>query len=125
VKVANDEIPIYPTLAELCNLPEPENIQGHSFAPLLQNESYEPREYAYSEYDFCHGVFTQDNRYVGKPPILMVRTDRWKLNHLSWERSELFDLKNDPNEFTNVIDDPGNAGIVKELTAIAERTYAL
>jgi len=107
VKVANDEIPIYPTLAELCNLPEPENIQGHSFAPLLQNESYEPREYAYSEYDFCHGVFTQDNRYVGKPPILMVRTDRWT------------------NEFTNVIDDPGNAGIVKELTAIAERTYAL
>jgi choline-sulfatase len=120
-----EHIDIYPTLAELCNLPEPENIQGHSFAPLLQNESYEPREYAYSEYDFCHGVFTQDNRYVGKPPILMVRTDRWKLNHLSWERSELFDLKNDPNEFTNVIDDPGNAGIVKELTAIAERTYAL
>jgi hypothetical protein len=54
-----------------------------------------------------------------------VRTDRWKLNHLSWERSELFDLENDPNEFTNVIDEPGNASIAKELTAIAERMYAL
>ena len=67
---------------------------------------------------------TQDNRYVGKPPILMVRTDRWKLNHLSWARSELFDLKNDPGKFHNVIDDSGNAGIVKELTAIANRMYS-
>ena len=120
-----EHIDLYPTLAELCDLPAPENIQGHSFAPLLHNENYNPREYAYSEYDFCHGVFTQDNRYVGKPPILMVRTDRWKLNHLSWDKSELFDLKNDPNEFTNVIDEPANAEVVKELTAIAERMYAL
>ena len=52
--------------------------------PLFDNRTYQPREYAYSEYDFCHGVFTRDNRYVGNPPILMVRTDRWKLNYLSW-----------------------------------------
>ena len=49
----------------------------------------------------------------------MVRTDRWKLNYLSWERCELFDMEKDPGEFRNVIDDPGNAGIVKELTRIA------
>ena len=53
----------------------------------------------------------------------MVRTDRWKLNYLSWARSELFDVENDPGEFQNVIDDSGNAGIVKELTAIAKRMY--
>ena len=120
-----EHIDLYPTLAELCGLPTPENIQGRSFAPLLRNESYEPREYAYSEYDFCHSVFTRDNRYVGKPPILMVRTDRWKLNYLSWEKSELFNLEDDPNEFKNVIDKPANADVVKELTAIAERMYAL
>ena len=64
-------------------------------------------------------MFTADDRFVGKPPILMVRTGKWKLNYLSWERSELFDLESDPAEFHNVIDDPGNAGIVKELTRIA------
>ena len=52
----------------------------------------------------------------------MVRTGKWKLNYLSWERSELFDLKNDPGEFRNAIDDSGNAGIVKELTRIAVST---
>ena len=68
-------------------------------------------------------MFTRDDRYVGKPPILMVRTSRWKLNYLSWYRSELFDLQNDPNEFANVIDDPQNKAITKELTDIAERIY--
>ena len=120
-----EHIDLYPTLAELCDLPVPRNVQGRSFAPLFCNEAYKPREYVYSEYDFCHSVFTQDNRYVGKSPILMVRTNQWKLNYLSWGRSELFDLEKDPNEFTNVIDELENAWIVRELTEIAERMHSL
>lgn len=118
-----EQIDLFPTVAELCGLGTPPGIHGRSFAPLVRNQSFAPREFAYSEYYFCRRVFTRDNRYVGKPPILMVRTDRWKLNYLSWQRSELFDVENDPGEFQNVIDDSGNAGIVKELTAIAKRMY--
>jgi len=87
----------------------------------LRGRRYTPREFAYSEYWFCRNVFTKDDRYVGKGPILMVRTDRWKLNYLDWGRSELFDLSNDPGEFINRIDDTGLGGVVKELTAIARR----
>ena len=118
-----EQVDLFPTLAELCGHRAPEGIHGRSFAALLQNRRYTPREYAYSEYYFCENVFTRDDRYVGKPPILMVRTGRWKLNYLSWGRSELFDLEKDPGEFVNCIDDTGNAGIVKELTAIAKRTF--
>lgn len=118
-----EHIDLYPTLSELCSLPIPPHIHGRSFAPLLTNQPFEPRNHVYSEYDFCHGVFTQDNRYVGKPPILMVRTHRWKLNHLNWAQSELFDLHNDPHEFTNVIDDPQNAHVVQELTHLAQTMY--
>ena len=118
-----EHIDLYPTLSDLCNLPAPQNIHGQSFAPLLRNEPYTPRPHVYSEYDFCHNVFTRDNRYVGKPPILMIRTKHWKLNHLPWSKSELFNLQNDPHEFTNVIDNPQHTHIVQELTQLAQQTY--
>jgi hypothetical protein len=53
----------------------------------------------------------------------MVRTDRWKLNYLEWDRSELFDMSNDPHEFRNCIDDPANASVLRELTGIIRREH--
>ncbi len=117
-----EQIDLFPTLAELCGVAIPQGIDGRSFAPSLLGRQHAAREFAYSEYWFCRRVFTADDRFVGKPPILTVRTDRWKLNLLAWDRSELFDLDSDPGEFRNAIDDPGNAGIVKELTKIATST---
>ena len=117
-----EQVDLFPTLAELCGFKAPAGIDGRSFAASVRGQRHVAREFAYSEYYFCRRVFTADDRFVGKPPILMVRTDRWKLNYLSWERSELFDLENDPGEFRNAIDDPGNAGIVKELVRIATTT---
>jgi len=118
-----EHIDLYPTLSDLCNLPTPQNIHGQSFASLLQNKHYTPRPHVYAEYDFCHNVFTHDNRYVGKPPILMIRTKNWKLNHLPWAKSELFNLQNDPQEFVNLIDDPQYTSIIHELTNLAQQTY--
>ena len=118
-----DGVDLFPTLTELCGLGAVKGLPGRSFAALVENGRYESREFVYSEYYFCRNVFTRDNHYVGKPPILMVRTDKWKLNYLSWDRSELFDMENDPGEFENRIDDTGCAGVAKELTGIAERLY--
>ena len=118
-------VDLFPTLAELCGHATASGLHGRSFAGLIQGRAGTPREFAYSEYYFCHRVFTRNDRYVGKPPMLMVRTDRWKLSYLSWERSELYDVVDDPGELRNRIDEPGNRGIVKDLTAIAERMYAM
>ena len=112
-----EQVDLLPTPAELCGFEAPQELDGRSFAASVRGRRHAERGYAYSEYYFC-----TDNRFVGKPPILMVRTDRWKLNYLSWERSELFDLGKDPGESHNVIDDAGNAGIVRELTRIALAT---
>lgn len=117
------QIDLFPTLATLCGHEAPKGLPGRDFAALVTGRRYSPREYVCSEYYFCRSVFTRDNRYVGKPPILMVRTDKWKLNYLDWDRSELFDLANDPREFQNCIDDPANAGVLRELTSIARRVY--
>jgi len=116
-------IDLFPTLAALCGHDTPNDLPGRDFSPLVTDRRYPAREYVFSEYYFCRTVFTRDNRYVGKPPILMVRTDRWKLNYLEQDRSELFDLANDPGEFRNCIDDPSNAGVLRELTGIAQRVH--
>jgi len=120
-----EQVDLFPTLTELCGLGPVKGLHGRSFAAMLQGRRYRPREFAYSEYYFCRKVFTSDDRYVGKPPILMVRTGRWKLAHLDWDRSELYDVQADPDEFHNRIDDSGNSGVVKELRAIARRMASL
>lgn len=116
-----EQIDLFPTLAELAGFEAPTDIHGQSFLPFAEGQKLSAREFAYSEYDFCHRVFTADNRYVGKPPIRMVRTERWKLNYLSWARSELYDLEADPHEESNLINNPRYADVAKELTNLAER----
>lgn len=118
-----EQIDLFPTLADLCGLGAVTGIAGQNFATLVKGRRHSAREFAYSEYWFCRNVFTKDDRYVGKPPLRMVRTDRWKLNYLPWGRSELFDIVKDPGEFQNRIDDTGLSGLVRELTALAARQF--
>jgi choline-sulfatase len=118
-----EQIDLFPTLTELCGLGPVSKIAGRSFSNLLNGRRYAAREFVYSEYWFCRNVFTKDDRYVGRPPLRMVRTGRYKLNLLTWSRSELFDLQKDPDEFDNRIDDPALASVVRELTAIADRQF--
>ncbi|MDZ7638932.1 MAG: sulfatase-like hydrolase/transferase [Bryobacterales bacterium] len=120
-----EQVDLFPTLAELCGLDAVSGLHGRSFARALNGGEASKRDFVYSEYWFCRNVFTRDDRYVGKPPLLMVRTSRYKLNYLSWGRSELFDLENDPGEFENRIDHPGLQDIRTELTRIAQRQYQL
>jgi len=108
---------LYPTLAALCGLPAPEGIDGWSFAPALHGDVYPRRDRVFSEYNFCH-VFSPDSRYVGRPPIRMIRTDRWKLNHLDWAASELYDLEQDPNETENRVADPDCAEVKTQLESM-------
>lgn len=110
-----EQVDLYPLLADLCGLPPPRQIHGRSFAPLLRGEPFTPRQAVFAQYDFCRNVFTRDDRYVGKPPLRMIRTQRYKLNHLDWGRDELFDLAADPGEHCNRIDDPSLSDVADDL----------
>lgn len=101
-----------PTFLELANINPPVEIQGESIKSLLKGKV--PADWRksiyYHYYEYPHG-WHKVKRHYG------IRTDRYKLIHFyhDIDHWELFDLKHDPNELTNVYHDPVYAEIVLDL----------
>lgn len=110
-------VDIYPTLAEVCGLPKPEGVEGHSFAALLNDPSRSGKAAAFSQYPRGGGV--------AKGPLMgyAVRSDRyryveWRKKDGSVDAVELYDLQNDPGELTNVANTRENQEIVTKHAAM-------
>ena len=90
---------IYPTLLDLCGLPEKEGLEGRSLMPQLKDADA-PREFpAITTHNAGnHGVRSEDWRYI-------VYADG---------SEELYDMKNDPNEWTNLAGDETYAEVIAE-----------
>jgi len=98
-------IDIYPTLADLCGLPAPAYLDGKSLRAMLDDPSRSVKP----------GAFTQVQR--GDVPGYAVSDGRFR--YIEWgggrEGAQLYDLRNDPNEWTNLAADPAHATKVAEL----------
>lgn len=98
---------IFPTVCELTGTPIPDGVEGKSLAPILHGEAESVRESVFTAY-----------RDVQRA----VRNDRWKLiRYPRINRSELFDMKNDPQERHDLAKDPDYAEHLNEMTALLER----
>ncbi len=86
-------IDIMPTILDLCNIPQPAQMQGRSYGKeLLADEEPQTRNDAYA----VHGN-----------GMVMLRTEHFKyLRYPQGEgaREELYDLREDPGEFDNIVD---------------------
>ncbi|MEM9368217.1 MAG: sulfatase [Planctomycetota bacterium] len=82
-------IDLFPTLADLCGVTPPVELQGKSLVPMLKDASLTGKEVVYT--------------VVSRGPKLgkAIRTDR---HHYTWwpTGEELYDLREDPNENTNL-----------------------
>ncbi|MEX0288235.1 MAG: sulfatase [Flavobacteriaceae bacterium] len=99
------------TFLEVAGLVPPEDMQGESLVPLLKGEKggweREAVYYHYYEYPAEHAV----KRHYG------IATKEYKLIHFYYDTDqwELYDLKKDPAEMTNVYDTPDYQDVQSEL----------
>ena len=100
---------LYPTLVEMAGLPTKEELEGHSLAPLLKNDKAERKWPAITTHN-------QNNH--------AVRTERWRYIRYADGSEELYDCRDDPNEWTNLAKEPKYADVRKELSAWLPKTNA-
>ncbi|QDT07394.1 Arylsulfatase [Rubripirellula lacrimiformis] len=108
-------VDLYPTLADLADLPAPDAIQGTSLKPLLLDTESPSwmKELAFT---------------ISRSGGESIRTADWRFTQWGFGEKglELYDLKQDPGEFTNLAKDPQYASVVNMLRAqlIAKRDAA-
>jgi arylsulfatase A-like enzyme len=92
-------IDLYPTLVELCGLPEPDHLEGESLIPLLKNPKAKKKPAIIT--------YGQDNH--------AIRDDRYRYIRYAGGGEELYDTENDPHEWTNLANNPGSRRIMDKL----------
>jgi len=90
---------IYPTLVELCGLPPRSDLEGISLGPQLRDATAKRERPAITSHN-------QGNH--------AVRSEHWRYIRYADGSRELYDMRKDPNEWTNLAGDPQLAGVVAE-----------
>jgi len=101
---------IFPTLAELCGLPEPENIDGKNLSGVISGNAEGVRTSIFTAY---------------RNTVRAVRTDEWKLiRYPERDYNQLFNLKNDPLELNNLAGQPDYQSRISELLVLMSEWQA-
>lgn len=95
---------LYPTVSSICGLEVPDRLQGKNIAPMLDDPKQTVREAAFSVAPSRKGF--------------LLREERWAYIQYQEDASggiELFDMENDPKQYTNLASSPEHAAIVSQF----------
>jgi len=115
-------VDVYPTLADLCGLKAPKDLEGTSLRPLLDDPNRTWKQGAFTQviHGLKGGYGGKGKGARGKAVGRSVRTERYR--YTEWNEgqagTELYDHASDPHEWHNLADDPKSASVVKELKAL-------
>lgn len=104
-----EAIHVYPTLADLCGLPTPADLDGVSLRPLLEDPD--------AEWDRPAITSRGRGNYA-------VRTDRWRYIRYQDGTEELYDHDSDRQEWTNLASNPRYTEIKSSLAQQIPREEA-
>jgi len=88
---------LFPTICDLAKVPTPSVVEGRSLLPVIKGKQPSVRDTLLGAYRDCQR---------------MIRDERWKLIKYDADgvrNVQLFDLKHDPDELTNLAPDPDYA----------------
>jgi arylsulfatase A-like enzyme len=100
---------LFPTLADLCNLPAPDSVDGKNFGNVIRGKEKEIRSSLYTAY---------------RNTARAVRTDEWKLIRYPQRNfTQLFNLKKDPLEINNLAKLPEYKSKIDEMMVLLKEWY--
>ena len=106
---------LYPTLASLADIRPPDGLHGRSLVPLLKNPA--------AKWD--RPAITQVRRGPAATAFFgySVRTEKWR--YTEWEGGkrgvELYDEVADPQELTNLAQDPKHENVRRDMQRLLQR----
>lgn len=116
-------VDLFPTLAELCGVKAPENLQGKSLVPMLKDPKTVGRGWAITQVmrgggparaSVTTNIGSDGPRFFG----YTLRTSRYR--YTEWDEGkngrELYDHDADPKELKNLAEDPAHAKTMEELS---------
>ncbi len=114
-------IDIAPSVLDACGAEPLEKIQGRSWSQLAMGKDANWRRAWFYEYNY-------EKQFPYTPNVRAIRTDRYKfIRYPHGDRSpdrhtpELYDLHKDPDELTNLANDPQQAELRAALETAARR----
>ena len=97
-------VDVFPTICELVGLPEPDHLQGTSFAKLLKHPNGPGKEFTYSRFRDRDAIRTGKYLYT-----------EWRKEGEVVARM-LYDHEMDPDENSNISERPEHLGMVRQLS---------
>jgi iduronate 2-sulfatase len=114
-------VDVYPTVADLCGLKAPKELEGTSLRPLLDDPQRAWKKGAFTQ--VIHGAKggrldgDAKKKSAGKAMGRSVRSERYR--YTEWDEgkfgAELYDHQTDPHEWKNLANDPKAAEIVRQM----------
>ena len=117
------QLDLVPTFIDLAGAPPLVGMEGRSFAPLLNGETDAHRDAVIVERIAIFGSGRPElvgtDKAHAQPIVQRVKmlvTEDWKLLHYgTTEYGELYNVKDDPEDLTNLWDDPAHADVRAQL----------